>query len=138
MINKQIHFSAPCFKITFSHNTNKPSLVDNIFINTFDDPSCGNILEHISYDHLPNFAIIDHDHKNKKHSIKKRDKRNFDKNKFLADLFDGGNLLLKIINADNCESACVQFIKDFLEALGKHQPMREFSNKEKKYFKNLG
>ena len=56
-------------------NANKPSLVDNIFINSFDDPSCGNILEHISYDHLPNFAVIDHEHKNKKQSIKKRDKK---------------------------------------------------------------
>ena len=44
-------------------NSNKPSLVDNIFINTFDDPTCGNILEHISYDHLPNFIIMDHEHK---------------------------------------------------------------------------
>ena len=39
-------------------NTNKPSLVDNIFINTFDDPVSDNILEHISYDHLPNFLIL--------------------------------------------------------------------------------
>ena len=113
-------------------NANKPSLVDNIFINTFDDPSCGNILEHISYDHLPNFAIIDHEHKNKKQSIKKRDKRNFDKDKFLADLFDGGNLLLKLINEKDCDTACLVFIKEFLEAFDKHQPMRELSNKEKK------
>ena len=63
---------------------------------------------------------------------KERDKRNFDKDKFLADLFDDGNLLLKIINADNCETACHQYIRDFLDALDKHQPMRELSNKEKK------
>ena len=113
-------------------NANKPSLVDNIFINTFDDPSCGNILEHISYDHLPNFAIIDHEHKNKKHSIKKRDKRNFDKDKFLADLLDDGQLLAKLINEEDSESACVCFIKEFVKALDVHQPLRELSKKEKK------
>ena len=53
-------------------NANKPSLVDNIFINSFDDPVCGNILEHISYDHLPNFIILNHEHRNKKQSIKKK------------------------------------------------------------------
>ena len=113
-------------------NSNKPSLVDNIFINTFDDPTCGNILEHISYDHLPNFVILNHEHKNKKQSIKKRDKKNFDKDKFLADLLDNGNLLLKILNEKDCETACVRFIKEFLNALDKHQPMRELSKKEKK------
>ena len=40
-------------------NSNKPSLVDNIFTNTFDDPVSGNILEQISYDHLPNFIILE-------------------------------------------------------------------------------
>ena len=113
-------------------NANKPSLVDNIFINTFDDPICGNILEHISYDHLPNFAILDHEHKNKKQSIKKRDKRNFDKQKFLADLLDDGNLLLRLLNEIDSESACIQFIKEFLQALDNHQPLRELSKKEKK------
>ena len=113
-------------------NANKPTLVDNIFINTFDDPSCGNILEHISYDHLPNFVILDHEHKNKKHSVKKRDKRNFDKDKFLADLLDDGQLLAKLINEKDSESACVYFIKEFVKALDVHQPLREFSKKEKK------
>ena len=41
-------------------NANKPSLVDNIFVNTLDNPVSGNILEQISYDHLPNFVILDH------------------------------------------------------------------------------
>ena len=119
-------------------NANKPSLVDNIFINTFDDPSCGNILEQISYDHLPNFAILDHEHKNKKHSIKKRDKRNFDKDKFLADLLDDGQLLVKLLNEVDSESACVYFIKEFVKALDEHQPLRELSKKEKKFYRNHG
>ena len=113
-------------------NSNKPSLVDNIFINTFDDPTCGNILEHISYDHLPNFIIMDHEHKNKKQSIKKRDKRNFDKDKFLADLMDNGNLLLSLLNEKSADSACMLFVEKFTKSLDKHQPMRELSKKEKK------
>merc|ERR1712168_1573269 len=92
-------------------NTNKPSLVDNIFINTFDDPTCGNILEHISYDHLPNFIILDHEHKNKKKSVKKRDKRNFDKDKFLAELVDNGHLLFELLNKKDSETACMHFIE---------------------------
>ena len=40
-------------------NSNKPSLVNNIFVNIFDNPVSGNILEQISYDHLPNFVILD-------------------------------------------------------------------------------
>ena len=113
-------------------NSNKPSLVDNIFINTFDDPPCGNILEHISYDHLPNFIILDHEHKNKKRSIKKRDKKNFDKDKFLTDLLDNGNLLLNLLNAKDSESACAYYFQKFIENLDIHQPWKELSKKEKK------
>ena len=40
-------------------NSNKPSLVDNIFVNIFESSLIsGNILENISYDHLPNFLIL--------------------------------------------------------------------------------
>ena len=113
-------------------NSNKPSLVDNIFVNTFDDPTCGNILEHISYDHLPNFVNLDHEHKNKKQTIKKRDKRNFDKEKFRDDLLDNGALLLRLLNEPDSEAACLRFIKEYLAALDKHQPFRELSKKEKK------
>ena len=113
-------------------NTNKPSLVDNIFVNTFDDPTCGNILEHLSYDHLPNFVILEHEHKNKKQSIKKRDKRNFDAEKFRNDLLDNGDLLLRLLNEKDSEAACLRFIKEYLAALDKHQPFRELSKKEKK------
>ena len=42
-------------------NNCRPSLVDNIFINTLDKITSGNMLENISYDHLPNFIIIQND-----------------------------------------------------------------------------
>ena len=56
-------------------NANKPSLVDNIFVNTLDNPVSGNILEQISYDHLPNFVILDHRQMNKTEIPMKRDKK---------------------------------------------------------------
>ena len=57
-------------------NSNKPSLVDNIFVNTFDDPVAGNILDQISYDHLLNFVILNHIHKkNRKRCNEKRQKK---------------------------------------------------------------
>ena len=119
-------------------NANKPSLVDNIFINTFDNPVCGNILEHISYDHLPNFVTINHEHKNKKTSEKKRDKRNFDPNKFQSELLDNGNLLLEILNAKDAETSYNTFLGKFSVLLDKHAPIRELSKKEKKIKKSLG
>ena len=127
------HQFQPCIiEPTRITNSNKPSLVDNIFINTFDDPFCGNILEHISYDHLPNFIILDHVHTNKKRSVIKRDKRNFDKDKFQEDLLDNGNLLLALLNAQDSESACAYYLNKYIETLDKHQPMRELSKKEKR------
>ena len=128
----QHHFHPCITEPTRITNANKPSLVDNIFINTFDDPTCGNILEHISYDHLPNFIILDHEHKNKKQTIKKRDKRNFDKDKFLADLLENGDLLLNLLNEKDSESATIHFIQKYLTSLNSHQPMRNLSKKEKK------
>ena len=86
-------------------NTNKPSLVDNIFINSFDDPVCGNILEHISYDHLPNFIIINHEHTKKKSQEKKRDKKNFNPTTFQSELLDEGMLLLELMKASLAESS---------------------------------
>ena len=35
----------------------KPSLIDNIFINSIENPISGNLLDKIS-DHFPNFIII--------------------------------------------------------------------------------
>ena len=117
-------------------NTNKPSLVDNIFINSFDDPVCGNILEHISYDHLPNFIILNHEHKNKKQSIKKRDKKNFDADKFQAELLDNGKLLLDLINEKTSDSACDLYLLKFTSKLDKEYPFRELSKKEKRILQN--
>ena len=130
MLQSDFH---PCIiEPTRITNTNKPSLVDNIFINTFDDPLCGNILEHISYDHLPNFIIIDHDHTNKIRKKKKRDKRNFDPAKFQKELLNDGQLLLELLTETNAEAAMKLYLDRFLTLLDKHCPLRNLSKKETK------
>ena len=112
-------------------NSNKPSLVDNIFTNTFDNPVSGNILEQISYDHLPNFVILD-DIKHKKTSpTYKRDKRNINTEKFQSDLLDE-DLLVKLLNATDTDAAYDMFLKKYCAVLDQHAPLRKLSKKEKK------
>ena len=63
------HGFRPCItEPTRITNANKPSVVDNIFINTFDDPVAGNILEQIFHDHLPNFVLLNHIQKKERKS----------------------------------------------------------------------
>ena len=112
-------------------NTNKPSLVDNIFTNTFDDPYAGNILEQISYDHLPNFVILNHVNKKKERDQMKRDKKNFNADKFNADLMDN-DFLLKLLNGSNTDDSSNIFLTKFRSVLDKHAPMRKLSKREVK------
>ena len=53
------NFFQPCIlEPTRITSNNRPSLLDNIFINTHDkEVYSGNIIDKIS-DHIPNFAII--------------------------------------------------------------------------------
>ena len=51
-----------------------------------DNHLSGNILEHISYDHLPNFIILDHEKEDPTIKIKIRDNKNFNNDGFLCDL----------------------------------------------------
>ena len=89
-------------------------------------------LEHISYDHLPNFVVLNHNHKNKKQTKKKRDKKNFDPEKFQAELLDNGNLLLELINAETAQAACNIYMEKFLIKLDEMSPLRTLSKKERK------
>ena len=112
-------------------NSNKPSLVDNIFINTLDNPVSGNILEQISYDHLPNFVILDHGRKKNKTTILKRNKKNIDTSKFQADLLDN-DLLVNLINSKDTNAACDLFMKKYQSTLDKHAPLKKMTKKELK------
>ena len=53
------NFLQPCIlEPTRIVGDNRPSLIDNIFINTYDKPILsGNFINKIS-DHMPNFAIV--------------------------------------------------------------------------------
>ena len=42
----------------------RPSIIDNIFINSNEEPICGNIVSRLS-DHFPNFILV----KNKKSKV---------------------------------------------------------------------
>ena len=122
----------PCIiEATRITNTNKPSLVDNIFINTLENPLSGDILEHISYDHLPNFIVIEHEHINNKAKIKIRDTKNFDQQQFLNDLQNSG-ALQEIENASNCNMAYETFHSKFLQTLNKHAPIKYLNKKQTK------
>jgi len=112
-------------------NLSKPSLVDNIFINTSVTPISGNILEHISYDHLPNFIILEHEHIKKENRIKKRDLKNFDKSVFEKELLNL-DLIQKLENANNTNDAFDIYNKKFIQLLNKHAPMKYLSNREMK------
>ena len=112
-------------------NSNKPSLIDNIFINTFENPVSGNILEQISYDHLPNFVILDHVQKKKNNNIMKRDKRNINSENFQADLLDN-DLLIKLLNAPDADNACTIFMEKYSSVLNKHAPLKKLSKKKRK------
>ena len=130
-LNLMLEFNyQPCItEPTRITNTNKPTLIDNIFINTLESPLSGNILEHVSYDHLPNFIIIEHEQTKNLTNIKKRDTKNFNENNFLDDLKDPA-LLQNILNAHNTNSAFEICHSKFLIALEKHAPMKYLSKKE--------
>ena len=109
-------------------NTNKTTLIDNIFINTLESPLSSNILEHVSYDHLPNFIIVEHEQIKNLTKIKKRDK-SFNEINFLNDLKDPA-LMQNILNAHNTNSAFEICHSKFLLTLEKHAPMKYLSKKE--------
>ena len=110
-------------------NTNKPSLVDNIFINTIENPISGNILEHISYDHLPNFVILEHGQVNKNIKIKTRNMKNFNQNDFQNELLNP-SLIHQIENAKDTNSAFNAYKKKFCQTINKHAPLRFLNKKE--------
>ena len=112
-------------------NTNKPSLVDNIFTNIFDDPLSGNILENISYDHLPNFMILNRQNRQKDKKILKRSIKDFNVDRFNIELLDP-DLILQLQNADSANHAYDIYHKKYLKLLDKHAPRRKLSKKEVK------
>ena len=105
----------------------RPSLIDNIFINTYDKPILsGNFINKIS-DHMPNFTIV-RDILIKTKKIKIRDMKNFEEEKYLQDLEKIKNLdLMKCENVNDMYNA---FHNKYMEIIDKNAPYRTLSKKE--------
>ena len=105
----------------------RPSLIDNIFINTYDKPILsGNFINKIS-DHMPNFAIV-RDILIKTKKIKIRDMKNFEEEKYLQDLDKFKNLdLMKYENVNDMYNA---FHNKYMEIIDKNAPYTTLSKKE--------
>ena len=112
-------------------NSQEPSLVDNIFINIIDNPICGNILENLSYDHLPNFIILDSEPFRSTLNTSYRDTHNFDEIKFTTDLNDS-NMIRNINNAKDTNTAYNILHKKFVNTLNQHVPIKIRSKRETK------
>ena len=112
-------------------SNNRPSLIDNIFINTYDKPiHSGNFINKIS-DHMPNFVIVrDIFEKLKTKKIKIRDMKNFDDEKYLHDLEEIKNIdLMKYENVNDMYNA---FHDKYVEIIDKNAPYKTLSKKESK------
>ena len=107
---------------------NNPSLLDNIFSNSIENTISGNLFDKIS-DHMPNFVIIENVKTSaKKKPIKRRDLKNFDKNKFQADLIH--SILPEIEDVVNAEDAYILFHEKYLSILDAHAPFKLLNQKE--------
>ena len=126
------NFLQPCIlEPTRIVGNNRPSLIDNIFINTYDKPILsGNFINKIS-DHMSNFAIVrDILEKIKTKKIKIRAVKNFEEEKYLQDLEEIKNLdLMKYENVNNMYNA---FHNKYIEIIDKNAPYKTLSKKESK------
>ena len=113
---------------------NKPTLIDNIFLN-FNDMHCysGNLIEKIT-DYLHNFLIIE------KLTVKldnqdrplKRDLKNFDENKLVRDI-EKLNLKQKIENIrDQSNQKYTFFHENIMKVIDKNAPLKKITKEELK------
>ena len=106
---------------------NSPSLIDNIFIHNITNPISGNILEKISFDHLPNFISFKAKNPKPTHTrFKIRDMSKFDSTKFREDLLAIDLLDYPHLNTDELASL---FHKHFMKAYNLHAPLNILSKK---------
>ena len=109
---------------------NSPSLIDNIFIHNITNPISGNILEKISFDHLPNFISFKAKNPKPTHTrFNIRDMSKFDSTKFREDLQAIDLLDYPHLNTDELASL---FHKHFMESYNLHAPVKILSKKASK------
>ena len=110
-------------------NGNRPSLIDNIFINTIDKNTIsGNLTSRIS-DHMPNFLFL-HDLIDKPSCLHKkvRDFSKFDETAFKNEV----NNLSPDENLD-IDIAFQKFQDDYVKIINKHAPFKTLSKQELKW-----
>ena len=111
-------------------DTSKPSLVDNIFTHNITDPIAGNILEKISYDHLPNFLSLKlHNPRKGNQHIETRDLTSFDESKFKEDLDTLDLTHYQHLNANQLTQI---FHQHFMKTYNTHAPIKVLSKKASK------
>ena len=107
---------------------NKPSLIDNIFINTLEkELYSGNLMSKLS-DHLPQFIIV-------KDLVKKRDKKNrtqrdfsnFEASSYKNDL---KGIKLAGVNFFNVDVLFNSLHEQYTDIIEKHAPLKTYSVKE--------
>lgn len=110
----------------------KPSLIDNIFVNSISQSiTSGNIIDKIS-DHMPSFVIIEQFiSAKKKRKFRKRNMKQFDKDSYISDL-QNIPFMDMISEDDDVNTAYEKFHKHFVETIDRHAPYRTLSKKESK------
>ena len=111
--------------------SNRPALIDNIFINTYNKHvNSGNIIEKIS-DHMPNFVIIrEIINKKKPQKLVIRDMKNFNKEQYLKYLENIKNLY--VIQYKSTNDMYNVFHTAFLQVIDKKSPYKTLSKSERK------
>ena len=99
----------------------RPSLIDNIYTNTYDKTiHSGNFLDKVT-EHMPNFCVIEDTYKVKKNrKIRIRYMQQFEKDKFLKDLEELKNLDLLQYNDSNIMYN--KFHEKYLQIIDKNIP----------------
>ena len=111
----------------------KPSLVDNIFLNTIEhNPLSGNLTSKIT-DHMPNFLICQKFNKNITNKVKrkKRDFSKFNEADFITDM-NNFDFVEKIKHTNNTNIKFNILNENMLRIFNQHAPIRELSNRETK------
>ena len=111
-------------------DSQKPSLIDNIFINSIENNACsGNLISKIS-DHMPNFVILNKGvSKSKRIPQFKRDFKKFNEDEFVSDV---NSVRLLPHNSTDLDGKFQHFQDKILESINKHAPLKKLSHKQAK------
>ena len=125
------NFLQPCItQPTRALGKSRPTLIDSIFVNTYDKQLfAGNLLDKVS-DHLPNFLIIN-DIKNSltKRKIVVRDFKKFNKQHYLQDITELNNIdLLQCKDVNQMYSV---YQNHLVEIINNNAPLKTLSVKKK-------